>query len=176
MTDPAEWLDQHGDYLFRYALRQGVTRELAEDILQETMLAGIRGLAGFRQGSSVRTWLVSILRNRLLDHFRKSSRESTQQAEEADLEAYFAANGLWLAQQSNPERRCQFRDLMKMILLCLGELNERSKRLFLMAEFEGMEPSELAEPFALNPENVRVILHRARIKLRGCLLKGGFSL
>lgn len=119
------------------------------------MLAGIRGLAGFRQGSSVRTWLVSILRNRLMDHFRKSSRESTRQAEEADLEAYFAANGHWLAQQSNPERHRQFRDLMK-ILLCLGELNERSKRLFLMAEFEGMDPSELAEPFALNPENVRV--------------------
>ena len=178
-VDPALWLEEHGDYLFRWALRQGTTRELAEDMVQETLLAGIRGLPGYRGQASVRSWLTSILRNRLIDHFRKAVRESPQgPADEVDLDKYFESDGHWRAQQAqvNPQRRCEFRDLMQLVLTCLQDLSERSRRLFLLAEFEGMEPIELSEPFGLTSENVRVILHRTRIKLRGCVLKGGMRL
>ena len=175
-VDPALWLDEHGDYLFRCASRHGVGRELAEDLVQETLLAGIRGLEGFRGQSSVRSWLTSILRNRLIDHFRKSSREGPQN--EVDLDLFFESDGHWRAEQArvNPERHCQFRDLMKVVGVCLDELNERARRIFTLVEFEGMEPCELVESFGLSPENVRVILHRARVKLRACVLKGGIAL
>lgn len=178
-VDPALWLEEHGDYLFRCALRQGVTRELAEDLVQETLLAGIRGLPGYRGQASVRSWLTSILRNRLIDHFRRTTRETPQGlADEVDLDQYFEVDGHWRVQQArvNPERHCEFRDLMKLVLMCLEELSERSRRLFMLAEFEGVEPIELSEPFGLTSENVRVILHRTRIKLRGCVLKGGVRL
>lgn len=177
--DPSCWLEEHGDYLFRCALRQGVSRELAEDLVQETLLAGIRGRSGFRGQASVRSWLTSILRNRLIDHFRKTSRECAQgPGDEIDLDQYFEPDGHWRLRQAqvNPERHCQLRDLMKVVRACLDELNERSRRVFALAEFEGIEPTELAGPFGLSPENVRVILHRARVKLRGCVLKGGIEL
>lgn len=179
MTDPALWLDEHGDYLYRFALRYGVGREVAEDLVQETLLAGIQSLPNFRGGSSIRTWLGSILKHRLMDLFRKSARDSHPgPTEEVDLDTYFRSDGHWHAHQAevNPERHCQFRDLMKVVLACLEQLNERSRRVFLLTEFDGLEPSELSEPLALTPENVRVILHRARLKLRGCVLKGGIQL
>ncbi|MHC4684776.1 MAG: sigma factor, partial [Planctomycetota bacterium] len=73
--NPERWLEDHGDYLFRYALVRLQDREIAEDMVQETLLAALRAREKFQARSSVRTWLVGILKHKVLDHFRKSYRE-----------------------------------------------------------------------------------------------------
>ncbi len=85
-ADPEQWLDAHGDALFAYAMLRVRNQALAEDLVQDTLLAGITGitgLAGFGGKSSERTWLTGILKNRIVDHVRKSSREESY---ETDIE------------------------------------------------------------------------------------------
>src|SRR5215470_17163737 len=74
-SNPIDWVDQHGDYLYNYALGQTRDRVGAEDLVQETFLAAFKSRDRFQGYSSERTWLVSILRHKICDHFRRKCRE-----------------------------------------------------------------------------------------------------
>ena len=75
--DPERWLDDHGDALYRYALKHGVRRDAAEDLVQECFLAGLRAQERFEGGASERTWLMSILRHKIIDHIRRGRRPAS---------------------------------------------------------------------------------------------------
>jgi RNA polymerase sigma-70 factor (ECF subfamily) len=75
LTDPASWVDRHGDYLFGYALARLHRAELAEDLVQETFLGALRSRDQFAGASSERTWLVSILKHKIIDHLGRQQRE-----------------------------------------------------------------------------------------------------
>ena len=84
LSNPTNWVDEHGDYLFRYAMFRLRDSVAAEDVLQETLLAAMKGRANFRGVSSERTWLVGILRHKILDRFRELSRlQPLNKAEDA---------------------------------------------------------------------------------------------
>src|SRR5690242_15052958 len=74
--NPGRWLDEHGDYLFKYASFRLRDDNAAEDAVQETFLAAIKAYAKFEGRGSERTWLVGILKHKITDQFRKSIRES----------------------------------------------------------------------------------------------------
>ncbi|MBT9584425.1 sigma-70 family RNA polymerase sigma factor [bacterium] len=175
------WLVEYGDYLYRCAARYGVSTSVCEDLVQETLLAGMLNYPKFRQESPVKHWLASILRHKVADHFRRCHRETpTDQAwgpEEGP--EFFNRWGKWVwGPRSTPtvEEQFDFRHLMTAVSGCLNGLNERSRNFFLLAEFDGFAPHELASLFGLSQENLRVILHRARLKLRNCLEKAGVAL
>ena len=69
--DPLRWVDEHGDCLYRYALVRVRTPEVAEDLVQETLLVAVRSQDKFAGRSSQRSWLVGILKNKIVDHYRK---------------------------------------------------------------------------------------------------------
>ena len=91
--DPVTWLDQHGDILYRYVLLRVRRRELAEDLVQDTLLAAIEAQHRFAAGSSERTWLISILRRKIVDHFRRVQRTRLEIVERADEVQFFDAKG-----------------------------------------------------------------------------------
>ena len=96
--DPESWVDLYGDYLFGYALSRIGDPSIAEDLVQETFLAGLRAQEGFEGRSSVRTWLVAILKNKIVDSLRKMSREKPVEDVEAWgglEEEFFHENGEW---------------------------------------------------------------------------------
>ena len=74
--DPGKWLDDHGDYLFKYASFRLRDDTAAEDAVQETFLAALKAYERFEGRGSERTWLVGILKHKIIDHFRKASREA----------------------------------------------------------------------------------------------------
>src|SRR5262245_48628437 len=74
LLDPTYWLEHHGDYLYRYALTRVRERSVAEDLLQETLLAAMGGFQEHEGRSSERTWLVGIMRHKIVDHFRRLAR------------------------------------------------------------------------------------------------------
>ena len=76
LSDPRDWVDKHGDALFGYMLRYISDRSTAEDLVQETFLAALKGRAAFTGASSERTWLIGILKNKVVDHYRKAGRET----------------------------------------------------------------------------------------------------
>jgi DNA-directed RNA polymerase specialized sigma subunit, sigma24 homolog len=73
----SRWVDDHGECLYRYALVRVRKPEIAEDLVQETFLAAVRGYEKFGGRSSERSWLVGILKNKIVDHFRKLGRETS---------------------------------------------------------------------------------------------------
>src|ERR1043165_4614142 len=85
---PEEWVTQHGDYLFSHALARVGNREAAEDLVQETFVAGWKSRSKYAGRASERTWLFRILRNKIADYFRSLSKESqfTDLDSLADLE------------------------------------------------------------------------------------------
>ena len=92
LSDPDTWLDQHGDSLYRFALVRVRETALAEDLVQETLLAAWRAKDSFAGGSAERTWLIAILKNKLIDHFRRSNRESPMPEMEDTDEAFGRRN------------------------------------------------------------------------------------
>ena len=68
-TSPENWLNDYGDILYRYALIRVRSEATAEDLVQETLLAGIQAIDRFSGQSTVRTWLVGILKHKIIDHF-----------------------------------------------------------------------------------------------------------
>ena len=69
--NPDKWVDLHSDYLYNYAITRIDNDELAKDIVQETFLSGLKAMKNFRGQAAERTWLISILKRKIIDHYRK---------------------------------------------------------------------------------------------------------
>src|ERR1051325_9770151 len=96
--DPSAWVDQHGDYLYRYALMRLRDPALAEDVVQETLLAALQSRHAYQGRSAERTWLTGILKHKLVDHFREASRQAYSgrvEGEEFEHDELFRAEGEW---------------------------------------------------------------------------------
>lgn len=179
-SDPQDWVETHADALFRYALVRLRSRELAEDMVQETFLAALKARAGFAGQSSERTWLIGILKHKIIDHFRRSSREVTglQDVElpVTDEQDSFRAAGEWIGHwkpeaapsewNTTPEALMEQKDFWGIFEECLSELPERMARAFVLRELEGMSTEEICSLLNISTSNFWVMIHRARMQLR----------
>lgn len=171
------WLDVHGDYLFSYALLRVKDTHVAEDLVQETLLAAVTARNTFSNQSTVRTWLTGILKHKLIDHFRRQGREIViadliDQDDGDHLDHFFEANGRWIDKPESfpdPESVFQQKQFWKVFQDCLSGLRPRQAEVFLAKEIHGMSNEEICKHFSLNPTNVWVLMHRARLSLHKCL-------
>ncbi|MCC7135037.1 MAG: sigma-70 family RNA polymerase sigma factor [Nitrosomonas sp.] len=171
------WLEEHGDYLFSYALLRVKDTHLAEDLVQETLLAAITAKNTFSNQSTIRTWLIGILKHKLVDQFRRQGREVgigdlIDQDEGDNLDNFFRVNGRWIEKPDafpNPESAFQQKEFWKIFQQCLSGLKPRQAEVFLAKEIHGMSNEDICKDFALSPTNVWVIMHRARLSLIKCL-------
>lgn len=182
ISDPETWVKQHGEYLYRYALMRVRDQALAEDLIQDTFLAALRARSEFAGQSSERTWLVAILKNKIIDHFRKTGREVALEEEESESPQggqNFRNSGLlagawksggrpkeWMVDSSDPVEQKEFWNYLR---LCLSELSPRDAQAFVLREMEELEASEICNKLGLSSTNLRVLLYRARKMLRRCL-------
>lgn len=168
-TEPRDWLEEHGDALYRLALRSLNSPEEAEDVVQDTLLQGIRGLSDFQHRCSVRSWLLSILKNRLVDYHRRLGRRPPPLAAQEWLEEL-------PAESSTPELILEEREARDQVKACIELLPEGFREIFLLSEVDGYRHGELGERFHMTRGHVRVRLHRARLKVRDCLVRKGVGL
>ncbi len=175
-ADPSEWLDRHGDALYGYALARVGQRAAAEDLVQETLLAAMKSAAAFRGISSERTWLVGILRHKLLDYYRALGRDRKVRAEEPfDEEAGggpFDERGRWRAHPAvwaSPEAALERSEFWVVFTACMSGLPESLRGPFVLRELEGLDTRSLAATLGTTHNNVWVMLSRARQRLRRCL-------
>jgi RNA polymerase sigma-70 factor (ECF subfamily) len=182
--DASGWLNEHGDALYRYARSRVGHRELAEDLVQDAFLAALASRERFEGRATVRTWLLAILRRKIVDHYR-SAAESPSTAE-ADSTArpdsvrlrYFSARGLWKKSVRfwpAPEKALEDREFWEVLDRCLGRLPDSLAAVFVLRELEELDTAELQRTLNLSETNVRVRLHRARLMLRECLEKHWFA-
>lgn len=182
-SDPSTWMDEYGNYLYRYALMRLRNRELAENMVQETFLAALQGRHSFRGRSSEKTWMVGILKHKIMDHFRRSFRERSvtelQTDEEQTIDQFYDAVGTpkqyprdWMPE---PRALLQSKEFWEVFRSCLGHLPERTAAVFVMRELEDMGTTEICRRLHITPTNLWVMLHRARLQLRGHLEKEWFA-
>lgn len=171
------WLEDHGDYLFGYALLKVQDTHVAEDMVQETLLAAITAKDTFSNQSTIRTWLIGILKHKLIDRFRREGREMVisdliDQDEGDNLDNFFNIKGSWIDKPQtfpNPDTAFQQKEFWKVFQQCLSGLKPRQAEVFLAKEIHGMSNEEICKNFLLNPTNVWVLMHRARLSLHKCL-------
>ncbi|MES2839010.1 MAG: sigma-70 family RNA polymerase sigma factor [Pseudomonadota bacterium] len=171
-------------YLFKFARLQLRNDAWAEDAVSETMLAAISRPQGFEQRSQLKTWLVGILKHKIIDALRQNSREvcmsSGSDDEGADpLEHMaFKADGHYAekpAEWGNPEQDLNSRQFFEVLEACTDKLPAVQGRLFLMREWLELSSEEICKELSLTPTNLYVQLHRARLRLRECLELNWFA-
>lgn len=167
--------------LLRFARLQLRDAGAAEDAVQETMVAALAGGHRFESRSSYKTWLISILRNKIIDIIRSQGRErpvsSLQTGEDDDApldETLFAADGHWTSQAApsrwaDPEASFEQQQFWRIFEACLDHLPAKTARVFMMREFLGFETPEICKETGVTASNCWVLLHRARLALRRCL-------
>ncbi len=182
------WVDQHGDYLFKYALFRLRDASAAEDVVQETFLAALKAYAKFEGRGSERTWLVGILKHKITDHFRKSIRESPIGEMEDDgpeHSEFFNRPDEWTNHwnsnyaptewSATPEQLAEQHDFWRVFYDCLAPLPQRTASVFTFREVDGLSSEEICELLSISVNNLWVILHRARLHLRNCLEMNWFK-
>ena len=180
--DPNAWLEQHGDYLYRYALTRLRDESAAEDAVQETLLAAWRGYASFAGRGAERTWLTGILKHKIIDYFRKASRETQLDPlaeEQLENDELFRREDEWNGHWNDALGPVEWRDTPAQFLEkgefwtafqhCLSSLPERIAFAFTMREMEGCASEQICETLGITNSNLWVMLHRARMQLRRCL-------
>jgi len=177
LSDPETWLAQHGDALYRYAYFRLRDRAQAEDLVQETLIAALQAQEGFAGRSSERTWLIGILKNKLVDYLRKSVRErplSELAVTESEIDALFDASDddHWKkppANWVNPAQALEQKQFWAIFIECIEALPVRQAQAFSLCELEGIEGEEACKVLGIATTNLWVMMHRARLRLRECL-------
>jgi RNA polymerase sigma-70 factor (ECF subfamily) len=177
-------LDAHRRYLLRVAPLQLRDGELAEDVVQETLLAALKARDGFTGKSTVKTWLTGILKHKIVDAIRARQRAPVAMAsldEEADIEDFeplFKENGAWAAppaEWGDPEDALSRREFFDVMDMCLEKLPPNTARVFIMREVMDLTTEEICKELRITANNLWVILYRARMALRLCLEQNWFT-
>jgi RNA polymerase sigma-70 factor (ECF subfamily) len=172
--------------LLRFARLQLRDAALAEDVVQESLLAAVAGADKFANRSSFKTWVFSILRNKIVDAIRGRVRETSlteafgEDEEIADVDAdLFEPGGHWQPTAaprtwSDPEQSFEQARFWEVFETCLERLPAKTGRVFMMREFLGFDTDEICKELRLSSSNCWVVLHRARLGLRACLEQNWF--
>ena len=187
LSDPEQWVELYGDYLFKYALMRLRDPAKAEDAVQETFLAALKGGKTFEGRSGEKSWLVGILKNKVCDHYRKASRETSF----TDLEFYsdeesdrFISEGMFKAgwihelgpqEWSSPGASLDSEVFWKTFYDCSTKLPKNVAAVFNLREVDGVESKEICALLNISENNLWVMLHRARMALRRCLETNWFA-
>jgi RNA polymerase sigma-70 factor (ECF subfamily) len=173
-------LAEHRPVLFRYALLQLRDNELADDAVQETLLAAWQSASAFEGKAGLRTWLIGILKHKIADHWRRSGREIVTSdigfgdADESDGDEadFFMSNGQWNGGPSawnDPEAALKQQEFWRIYETCQNNLPPKMAQVFMLRELVGLEADEVCRETGLSEANYWVIMHRARLRLRECL-------
>ncbi len=181
-SDPARWVSEHGDALFRYAMSRVRNRDLAEELVQETLFAALRAKESYSGRSSQRTWLIAILRRKIIDHFRAAQARQVENVEEAGGakgEPWFDDRGHWKVRvrrwAGDPVDLLTDREFSRTMNDCIASLPAGLVEAFTLRELEGVTTKDVCKVLGLSPSNLWTRLHRARMLLRRCLDEKWFS-
>ncbi|NQU32541.1 MAG: sigma-70 family RNA polymerase sigma factor [Bacteroidetes bacterium] len=175
--NPQLWVKNHGDYLYNFAYYRVNNKEVSEDVVQETFIAALKAQKSFRGESTELTWLLSILKRKVIDYFRKvsSGKERTVSdytlpfQDEGMFEGHWLNNRLpkdWSTDADNSLNQEEFQQILEV---CLSLLPPKWRSVFVLKFMEELNSDEVCKEAGCTPSNFWVIIHRARLKLRECI-------
>ena len=173
--DPEQWVDAYGDYLFRYANSRLRDPNSAEEVVQETFVAGIRSYDQFSGRGPERGWLLGILKRKIIDFVRRRARHERQTSLEDEHDptmALFDENGRWKKNalpDASPDKAMESEELLSVVQSCLSHLPQGQADAFMLSVLEEMDSDEICRELQITPQNLWVRLHRARLGLAKCV-------
>jgi RNA polymerase sigma-70 factor (ECF subfamily) len=177
---PDTWVDQYADYLFNYAVSRVSDTEIAKDLVQETFFAGLNSAKNYKGDAAERTWLVSILKRKVIDHYRKINSKKGKAEVRINYSSDTDAEGDWLEQQvadpysKDGDNVLENEELGDALQDCISKLPQKQALVFSMKTIQGMSTEDVCNELGINPFNLWVMIHRARTALMGCLNENWF--
>lgn len=172
--NPDNWIDNYSDYLFNYTISRVNDREMAKDLVQDTFFAALKSMKNFKGDANERTWLIAILKRKIIDHYRKINSKKGQAEVRMSYNSH-EAEGDWLEERvSDPfdktaEDKLENEELGDAIYNCLGKLPEKQAIVFKMKTIEGLDTETICNELNITASNLWVIIHRARNAMAECL-------
>jgi RNA polymerase sigma-70 factor (ECF subfamily) len=167
---PETWAEEHGGALYRFALGRVCDPELAGDLVQETFLEGLRARSSFAGRSSVRTWLMAILKHKILDEYRRSGR-----ARKAEGDPPGHRESSPMRRDDDPEAGLGRREFWEAVGQCVLRLPDHLADAFVAIELGELGRDAACERLQITAANLSVRLRRARLMLQRCLEARGFA-
>lgn len=182
LPHPSVWVSSYGDALYGYAFSRLQNSASAEDAVQEALLAAFKAKESFSGTVPVQTWLIGILKHKIIDIIRKESREAPQEDLDPDNtidQMIFDPKGHWRSGlrewQVNPEKSLDRKEFMSVLTGCIENLPKKLGHAFALRELESAETDEVCKVLNVTPTNLWVMLHRARLRLQACIAEKGFD-
>ncbi|MDB9755209.1 sigma-70 family RNA polymerase sigma factor [Winogradskyella sp.] len=178
--DSNNWIKLYSDYLFNYTITRVSDREIAKDLVSETFLAGLKSMVNFKGEASERTWLISILKRKVIDHYRKINSNKGKAEVRMSYSNDTDSEGDWLEERvadpfdKTAEDTLENSELGEAIHNCLGKLPEKQAEVFKMKTILGYDTETICNELNITASNLWVIIHRARTALADCMEKSWF--
>ena len=172
--DVTQWVNEYSGTLFGYALQRLRDREVAADLVQETFLAAWRNVDTYNGEASVKTWLFTILKNKIIDYYRQVVSRQATFVQTGD-DPFFDEADHWkdgVCPQdwgANPESHMHTKEFYSVLNGCKGKLKEIYSAVFTMKYLDDLQSEEICKVLNITPSNYWVIIHRAKTQLRSCL-------
>ncbi|WP_026753836.1 sigma-70 family RNA polymerase sigma factor [Sediminibacter sp. Hel_I_10] len=176
IIDPKKWISSYSDYLFNYTITRVNDREIAKDLVQDTFVAGLKSMKNFKGEASERTWLISILKRKIIDHYRKINSKKGK----AEVRMTYNSDeneGDWLEERvadpfdKTAQDTIENAELGDAIYKCMAKLPNKQAQVFKMKTILNYETEAICNELNITASNLWVIIHRARTALAECMQK-----
>jgi RNA polymerase sigma-70 factor (ECF subfamily) len=173
--NPETWVDNYADYLFNFAVGRVSDSEIAKDLVSETFLAGLKSAKNYKGDAAERTWLIAILKRKVIDHYRKINSKKGKAEIRMGYSSQNDVEGDWLEEKvadpfsSFENSAIENEELGLAIQECISTLPEKQAKVFTMKTIQEISTEDICNELGINPSNLWVIIHRARTTLMDCL-------
>lgn len=178
--DTYKWVNEYADSLYRFAAARISDTDAAKDLVQDTFLSAWKSRDNFKGGISEKNWLFTILKNKIIDHYRKSSRQLIESLDGTSAD-FFEEDGHWTQNflptdwQDAADKKIVQKDFQQILSHCREKLKDLQNTVFTMKYLDDMDSEDICKLLNLTTSNYWVLIHRARVQLRACLEKKWFK-
>jgi RNA polymerase sigma-70 factor (TIGR02943 family) len=174
-----QWFEDHGDGLYRFSLLRVGDSGHAEDLVQETFLAALKSWESYKGESTIRGWLLGIMKHKIADHFRKEGRFKAIKGEfenDSKIKEQFGlfcwVKGFGPTKWGNDPQEAHLNNrFLTVVNKCLEDLTPLQREIFVLREMEEYKTKEIEKISGMSGNHIRVTLYRARILMRLCIEK-----
>ena len=192
LLNPENWVTEYADYLYQFALSRVNEEEIAQDLVQDTFLSALKGKDKFKGNSAEKTWLCSILKNKIFDHFRcnykqtlalEEGNSSTENRTDEFSASYFDEEYKGWKTSTCPKEwdhpfptDIEKKEFYFTLQKCLSFLPKTWASVFCLKNMDELSGEDICKELQITSSNLYIIMHRAKLQLRSCMEKTWFRL
>ena len=176
----ADWFNTYSDDLFRWAYHKTSSKEIAEDLVQETFFSAVKGFDGFKKDSQPKTWLFAILNNKIIDYYRKRAKSSALDSVGAEQKfinqtnSYFDSHQNWIVTGNEvaweeEEHLLDNNEFNKTLDQCVGKLPDNWRLAMVSKYLSDKTTDQICQEMNVTVSNYWQIVHRAKLMLKKCI-------